>query len=506
MAHRAALGAQCSEGKTALHYAAHNGAADAVKCLLAARADPNARDAAGRSALMYAVFPEEEGAEEGGDPEMQHRTAKELLGAHADVALADERGCSALHFAAQHGVPKIIALLVAAKASIAATDREGRRPLQHLAADQPGHKAALQLLTSGPRSPAPAPGPGAADRDKKRKLPPKRSRIGPLSPGISARPASEPCGPPCTTAELLHGHRPTPFDPKGPSGRDPRTRDPKRAGAAPDPEDPDEQSPAAVCAFALAEGRAGDAEPGSAEDGGEAGGPGLARAPSVESTEGGGWGGWGSDGSAAPPAAGPSPPPEAEDMDSPPILSPFDGTHAGSFTGSLTGSLTDCSSVKAALEEVGLDSHGPKAPPPAKGPKAVVLGPQKLNRSNSPRSYAAAGRAGGRGRGTTAHRGPAGRGGYAGAPQPQQPSPGRKSRSRSVGPSAVRSSREEPRHHPDLSSRKGSLKVGVGRSHSPGASTMQASARAGGKGGAGAGKVRSRSSHVHTSGQGLRAW
>ena len=74
---------------------------------------------------------------------------QELLSSDADVALCDKSGRCALHFAAQQGSPKVISLLISAKAAVAAVDNSGKRPLQYLSQEKPQYRQALQLLTGG---------------------------------------------------------------------------------------------------------------------------------------------------------------------------------------------------------------------------------------------------------------------------------------------------------------------------------------------------------------------
>ena len=88
-----------------------------VALLLKHKAQINARDALGRTALIVA-------AQEG-----HARIAKALLTAHANVALADQHGTTALMEAAHHGAENIVRALCEAGAPLDARDRHGRDAL-----------------------------------------------------------------------------------------------------------------------------------------------------------------------------------------------------------------------------------------------------------------------------------------------------------------------------------------------------------------------------------------
>lgn len=108
------------------------GAAAIAEALLAAGADPNRADTAGRLALI-------EHARRG-----HLETIDALLSAGAVVAAADPRGVTPLHAAAEAGHVRIVERLLAAGASASALDGDGAAPLFVAAAH--GHTMVVEVL------------------------------------------------------------------------------------------------------------------------------------------------------------------------------------------------------------------------------------------------------------------------------------------------------------------------------------------------------------------------
>lgn len=118
------VGARDVYGNTALHsFAAYHGNPAAIQMLLNAGADLNARNKAGRMPLSVAA----------GRNNKNVAVVTALLRAGAAPNATDDRGATALHFAAtQTTNPAIVEALIAAGASINARDKDGRSPM-HLA-------------------------------------------------------------------------------------------------------------------------------------------------------------------------------------------------------------------------------------------------------------------------------------------------------------------------------------------------------------------------------------
>lgn len=111
-----------------------------VEAALAAGADVDAGDAAGRTALMWAAF-------HGDAPMLRY-----LLEAGAGVNARDRRGRGALTWAAIAGRAGAARALLAAGADPALADGEGRAAADHAAAA--GHAALAELLAAaGARPP-----------------------------------------------------------------------------------------------------------------------------------------------------------------------------------------------------------------------------------------------------------------------------------------------------------------------------------------------------------------
>ncbi len=109
-------------GRIPLHDAAEDGNAAAIPRLIAAGATVDAVSQAGETPLLEAVAHGRTGA------------ARALLAAGADAAFADPRGRTPLHFAARHGDDDIVRLLADAGADLHAADDLGQSPFRILAA------------------------------------------------------------------------------------------------------------------------------------------------------------------------------------------------------------------------------------------------------------------------------------------------------------------------------------------------------------------------------------
>ncbi|MDX1376590.1 MAG: ankyrin repeat domain-containing protein, partial [Burkholderiales bacterium] len=119
-------------GRTELWWAAREGDADAVRRLIAAVENPNARDIDGEGPLHAAA--------RGG-----HAAVLELLLRHgADPAMGDRTGTTPLHLAVESGRADAVRALLEAGAEVNAADAFGRMPL-HQAALQ-GDRALAALL------------------------------------------------------------------------------------------------------------------------------------------------------------------------------------------------------------------------------------------------------------------------------------------------------------------------------------------------------------------------
>merc|ERR1719433_318597 len=120
-------------GQHPLHLAARVGAEAVVELLLSQRAPADEADAEGCTPLLWAAY--------GG-----HRNAARLLLAQmVDVNARDETGQTALHWAARGHTPTV-ELLLQHGASIAITDKAGRRP--SFWPEQEGNRQLIAMLAA----------------------------------------------------------------------------------------------------------------------------------------------------------------------------------------------------------------------------------------------------------------------------------------------------------------------------------------------------------------------
>lgn len=150
-------------GRTPLHSAAENPAA--IQVLLAAGADPNARD---RNGVVPLCLANEEGAElllaAGADPKARdpdgytplhcwshlNRRLDALIAAGADVNARTQHGTTPLHRAAErHEEPSAVEALLNAGAILEQRDRQGNTALHLAAASNPNPAVVRALLKAG---------------------------------------------------------------------------------------------------------------------------------------------------------------------------------------------------------------------------------------------------------------------------------------------------------------------------------------------------------------------
>lgn len=139
LADKADANATQADGMTALHWAAYHDHADAAKSLLAAGAKAKAENRYGVTPLALACT--------NGNEEM----VGALLAAGADPNAAVRGGETALMTAARTGRPDPVKRLLAAGARVDATDRTGQTALMWAAAD--GHAAVVELLVKAGADP-----------------------------------------------------------------------------------------------------------------------------------------------------------------------------------------------------------------------------------------------------------------------------------------------------------------------------------------------------------------
>jgi len=133
LSHGAAVNTRARNGWTALTLASARGHAGIVGKLLAAGADANTSDIYGWTPLMRAVY------------EDRFEVVRVLLGDKSlRLNAQDDRGETALHFAAARGSLEIVKLLLAHGADARATDSSGRTPATVAAAE--GHAALAKFL------------------------------------------------------------------------------------------------------------------------------------------------------------------------------------------------------------------------------------------------------------------------------------------------------------------------------------------------------------------------
>lgn len=153
-------------GRTALMWASTNPDPSMVEFLLAAGANPNEKDAEGRTPLTYANAATAElllaagadvnAADDDGHPALfdgilhdRLGMVRLLLGAGSDVNTRDKKGRTPLMWAASMGREEIVKLLLASGADVNARDNEGRTALfyaSRIRKPTPAQKAVIDLL------------------------------------------------------------------------------------------------------------------------------------------------------------------------------------------------------------------------------------------------------------------------------------------------------------------------------------------------------------------------
>jgi len=126
--------------ETPLHYAAEAGAVEAIQALVDSGIDVDTRKDQGLSALLNTL--------KTGRPDFTTKVVTVLLDNGADPNLTDERGNSALHFAAAKGMTEVIPNLIENKANIDLQNGIGDTPL-HRAAKSNKVEAVSLLIQYG---------------------------------------------------------------------------------------------------------------------------------------------------------------------------------------------------------------------------------------------------------------------------------------------------------------------------------------------------------------------
>ena len=142
--------ATCHFNHTALHLAIRYGNLHMVQRLLRLGASRTALDTVGHTPLHFAAF-------------VGHLSSvTALLGrpgafmmSPAQVNMADDVGCTALHEAARHGRLNVCGALIQAGARLDLTTSDGETPLALAQQEHPDHHALLQLLAGNAAAPLP---------------------------------------------------------------------------------------------------------------------------------------------------------------------------------------------------------------------------------------------------------------------------------------------------------------------------------------------------------------
>lgn len=132
----------------ALHVAVALPEPEVLDWLLAEQLDVNGRTRTGETPLIRAAQAPEDDDIDPRHPEWALRDVRTLIAAGAEIDIADEAGRTALHYAAEAGAEEMIALLLLAGADVGRSDGHGDTPL-HLAVGKGFDPAARALLEAG---------------------------------------------------------------------------------------------------------------------------------------------------------------------------------------------------------------------------------------------------------------------------------------------------------------------------------------------------------------------